>query len=77
MVILTIKISRTFLVSVYLSICNFPYFLTEKQTTKKVREIQINQILIVSITICYIFCALSEVGYFEVRSRGYLGEARV
>jgi len=60
---LTIKIwviwiSRTFLVSVYLSICNFPYFLTDKQKTKKVREIQITQILIVSITISYIFCAL-------------------
>ena len=63
MVILTIKIwviwiSRTFLVSVYLSICNFPYFLTDKQKTKKVREIQITQILTVSSTISYIFCAL-------------------
>ena len=34
------------LVSVYLSICNFSYFLTNKQKTKKVREIS------------YIFCAL-------------------
>ena len=42
----------------YLSICNFPYFLTDKQKTKKVREIQIPQILIVSIAISYIFCAL-------------------
>ena len=63
MVMLTIKIwvqiwmSRTFLVFIYLSICNFPYFLTDKQKTKKVREIQI---LIVSITISYIFCALDD-----------------
>ena len=63
MVILPIKIwviwiSRTFLGSVYLSICNFPYFLTDKQKTKKLREIQITQILFDSITISYIFCAL-------------------
>ena len=48
---LTIKIweiwiSRTFLVSVYLSICHFPYFLSDKQKTKKVREIQITQIFL-------------------------------
>ena len=53
-----IWISRTFLVSDYLSICNFPYFLTNKQKTKKGREIQITQILVVSIIISYIFCAL-------------------
>ena len=64
MVILTIKIwviwiSRTFLVSVYLSISNFSYFLTDKlKGPKIVREIQITQILIGSITISYIFCAL-------------------
>ena len=57
---LTIKIwviwiSCTFLVSVYLSICNFPYFVNDKQKTKKVREIQISQILIFSITISYNF----------------------
>ena len=55
MVILTIKtwvilISRTFLVTVYLLICNFPYFLTDKQKTKKMREIQNTQIFIVSST---------------------------
>ena len=59
--ILTIKIwviwiSRTFWVSVYLSICNFPYFLTNKQKAKKAREIQMTQIL----TISYIFCALEN-----------------
>ena len=32
--------------------------MTDKQKTQKVREIQITQILIVSITISYIFCAL-------------------
>ena len=56
----TIKIwviSRTFLVPVYLSICNFPYFLTDKQKPKKVREIQITQMIVI-ITISYIFCAL-------------------
>ena len=33
-----------FLVYNYLSICNFPYFLTDKQKTEKGREIQITQI---------------------------------
>ena len=28
-----------FLVYAYLSICNFPYFLTDKQKTKKVRHL--------------------------------------
>ena len=40
---------------------DFPYFLTDKQK----REIQITQILIVSITISYIFRALkSQYNYF-------------
>ena len=65
MVLLTINIwviwiSRTFLGSVYLSICNFPYFLTDKQKTKKGREIQITQILIASITIVEPLLAFKE-----------------
>ena len=39
------SISRTFWSYVYLSIFNFPHFLTGKQKIKKVREIQIIQIL--------------------------------
>ena len=39
-----IWIFRTLSVSIYLSICNFPYFLTDKQKIKKGREIQITQI---------------------------------
>ena len=50
-----------------MSICNFPYFLTDKQKTKKVREIQITQIFIVSITISNIFCALE----LEVKVKSY------
>ena len=34
-----IWISRTFSVSIYLSICNFPYFLTDKQKTKKIDKV--------------------------------------
>ena len=64
MAILTTKIrviwiSRTFLSFVYQSKSTGNYKLIDKQKTKKVREIQITQILIVSITsISYIFCAL-------------------
>ena len=50
--------TKSGLYCIYLSICNFPYFLTDKQKTKKVREIQITQTLIVSIS--YIFCALDS-----------------
>ena len=55
-----IWISRTFSVSIYLSICNFPYFLIDKQKTKKGREIQITQILIASITIVEPLLAFKE-----------------
>ena len=37
----------------------------DKQKTKKVREIQITQISIVSITISYIFCALDLLCHSE------------
>ena len=50
MVMLTMKIGKEFTALFW--------FLTDKQKTKKVREFQITQIFIVSITICYIFCAL-------------------
>ena len=43
-----------------LSIYNFTYFLTDKQKTKKGREIQITQILRLSITISYFLCALGH-----------------
>ena len=51
MVILTMKIGKFEFTALF-------WFLTDKQKTKKVREFQITQIFIVSITICYIFCAL-------------------
>ena len=63
MVILTIKIrviwiSRAFLVFC-LSVKKYGKLQIDRKTeTKKGREIQITQILIVSITISYIFCAL-------------------
>ena len=41
---------------IYLSICNFPHFLTGKQKTKKCEKFKLP--LLVCITISYIFCAL-------------------
>ena len=45
---------------------NFLHFLTGKQTTKKVREIQIIEVLTVTITISYIVCALDP---FKITSK--------
>ncbi len=48
-----------------MSLYNFPYFLTDKQKTKK----NFSQILMVTITISYIFCALklNFLPHFEVQ----------
>ena len=40
---------------------NFPHFLKDKQKNKKVREIQLSQILIATMAISYIFCALIKI----------------